>query len=331
MTTRIGALERDAASSTLRIAELKTSRVNPYCLVKPSTRPARCSQARRARSSVTPTYKVPFDRFVMMYTHPGNPKISLGQACPWMAGTKACPRAARSANPWAGHERKWMPRLHKCFSLDRCCSNYRATPSQVRILPAAGGGGGLEAYFGRLWRFRFFDLLQDLSPQPRDEQLHHLLVGRGQPAGFGGRGSVAGLVLDVFHHVDQHLGRAQIGTRRFVDHLGDDRLALGDRAAASVDRHDDRLVQRIGQQRLQALGAAAAGVAGLPLLEAGVQQRPASSGSQCRSSTTSTSCPISAPRCCRGWRGRGDAGNPERIDTGPVQTTARGWPARGRP
>ena len=57
--------------------------------------------------------------------------------------------------------------------------------------------------------------------------------------------------------------------------IRDDRLALGDLAAPSVDRHDDRLVQRIGQQRRQALGAAAAGVAGLPLLEAGVQRRPA--------------------------------------------------------
>jgi hypothetical protein len=51
-------------------------------------------------------------------------------------------------------------------------------------------------------------------------------------------------MLDVFHHVDQHLGRAQIGSGRFVDHLRDDRLALGDLAAPSVDRHDDRLVQR---------------------------------------------------------------------------------------
>ena len=47
---------------------------------------------------------------------------------------------------------------------------------------------------------------------------------RGQAAGFGQRCRVADLVLDVFHRVDQHLGRAQIGTRRFVDHLRDDRL-----------------------------------------------------------------------------------------------------------
>jgi hypothetical protein len=53
-------------------------------------------------------------------------------------------------------------------------------------------------------------------------------------------------VLDVFHYVDQHFDRAQIGARRFVNHLRDDRLALGELAAASVDRHHDRLVQRIG-------------------------------------------------------------------------------------
>jgi len=32
-------------------------------------------------------------------------------------------------------------------------------------------------------------------------------------AGFGRRCRVAGLALDALHHVDQHLGRAQIGTR----------------------------------------------------------------------------------------------------------------------
>jgi hypothetical protein len=73
------------------------------------------------------------------------------------------------------------------------------------------------------------------------------LVRLGRPAGFGPRGSVAdGLVLVVLYHVDQHLGRAQIRTRRFVSHLGDDRFARGDRAALPVDRHDHRLVQRLG-------------------------------------------------------------------------------------
>jgi hypothetical protein len=36
-------------------------------------------------------------------------------------------------------------------------------------------------------------------------------------------------------------------------------------------------------------------------------RRPASPGSRCHLSTISTSCPISAPRCCRAWRGRGCA------------------------
>jgi hypothetical protein len=48
----------------------------------------------------------------------------------------------------------------------------------------------------------------------------------------------------------------------------DDRLALGDLATFSVDRDKDLLVQRVGQQRMQLLFAAAAGVAGLaPLLK----------------------------------------------------------------
>jgi hypothetical protein len=68
----------------------------------------------------------------------------------------------------------------------------------------------------------------------------------------------------------------------------DDRLALGDLAPFSVDRDEDTPSlpspacggglgwgQRIGQQRMQLLSAAAAGVAGLPLSETGVQRRAA--------------------------------------------------------
>jgi hypothetical protein len=51
------------------------------------------------------------------------------------------------------------------------------------------------------------------------------------------------------------------------DHLGDDRLALGDLAPLAVDRGVDRLVQRGDQQRRQVLAARAARVARLALLK----------------------------------------------------------------
>ena len=58
----------------------------------------------------------------------------------------------------------------------------------------------------------------------------------------------AGLLLDVLQHVDQQLGRAQIGAGRFADQLSDDRLALGDLSALSVDGRDHLLVERVDQQ-----------------------------------------------------------------------------------
>jgi hypothetical protein len=61
----------------------------------------------------------------------------------------------------------------------------------------------------------------------------------------------------------------------FVDQLMDNRLAFGDLATFSVDRDEDLLAQRIGRQRMQLLFAMAAGVAGLPLSETGVQRRAA--------------------------------------------------------
>jgi len=93
-----------------------------------------------------------------------------------------------------------------------------------------------------------------------------LLVGRAERV-FLGRRHPAGLLLDLFHHVDQHLGGAQIGARRLVDHLLDDRLTLGDLAALAVDGDVDLLVQGGDQERRQALPARAARVAGLTLLE----------------------------------------------------------------
>ena len=94
-------------------------------------------------------------------------------------------------------------------------------------------------------------------------------------------GGDAGLQLDILYHVKQHLGRPQIGGGGFIDQLMDDRFALGDLAAFSVDRDEDAPSlpspacggglgwgQRIGEQRMQLLSAAAAGVAGLaPLLK----------------------------------------------------------------
>jgi hypothetical protein len=68
-----------------------------------------------------------------------------------------------------------------------------------------------------------------------------------RPAGgFGRRCRVTGLLLDAFHHIDQHLGRAQIRTRQFVDHLRDDRLALGNLSAPSAIR---RLLPRRSPHR----------------------------------------------------------------------------------
>jgi len=97
--------------------------------------------------------------------------------------------------------------------------------------------------------------------------LYHLLVLSGRPSRFGRRRGDAGFLLDVLYHVEQHLGGAQIRAGGFVDQLGDHRLALGDLAAFPVDRDEDRLIQRVGQERRQVLGASAAGVAGLALLE----------------------------------------------------------------
>jgi len=58
-----------------------------------------------------------------------------------------------------------------------------------------------------------------------------------------------------------------------VDHLSDDHLALGDLASLSVDRDEHRLVERRKQKRRQGFLGPTAGIAGLALLEAGVQRR----------------------------------------------------------
>jgi hypothetical protein len=72
-----------------------------------------------------------------MYTHPGNPKISFGRCADHNLF-----RAFEGVDGRhkAGHERKWMPRINKCFSLDRWCSNYQAAPG-----PDPPGGGRVKA------------------------------------------------------------------------------------------------------------------------------------------------------------------------------------------
>src|SRR5271169_6795486 len=65
----------------------------------------------------------------------------------------------------------------------------------------------------------------------------------------------------------------QIGAGRVVDHLSDDHLALGDLAPLSVDGDEHRLVERREQKCGQGFLGPTAGVAGLALLEAGVQRR----------------------------------------------------------
>jgi hypothetical protein len=72
-------------------------------------------------------------------------------------------------------------------------------------------------------------------------------------------------------HVASSAVRAQIG----VDQLCDHRLALGNLSAPSIRGDVDRLVQRGDQQRRQVFLGPTAGGAGLALLEAGVQRRPA--------------------------------------------------------
>jgi hypothetical protein len=103
--------------------------------------------------------------------------------------------------------------------------------------------------------------------------------------------------------------RPQIGGGGFVDQLMDDNLALGDLAPFSVDRDEGRLVQRIGQQRLQLLFAAAAGVAGLPLAETGVQRRAAEAHMW--------RAPISRGRCSVAQRSGRDRGRAEPCSPAP--------------
>src|SRR5205807_3568265 len=83
------------------------------------------------------------------------------------------------------------------------------------------------------------------------ELLDHLLVRLAEDGGLG-RGRL-GLALDVSHQVEQDLDRAPIRCSRAVDELSDDRLALADLPTPAVLGHDNRLVQRVTQQRADGL------------------------------------------------------------------------------
>ena len=67
------------------------------------------------------------------------------------------------------------------------------SPAGIFSPPRCAGGEAPEsvavrrALFLRLCALTFREFLQDLPPQPRDKQLHHFLVCRIQPAGFGRR------------------------------------------------------------------------------------------------------------------------------------------------
>src|SRR5207237_2892597 len=84
-----------------------------------------------------------------------------------------------------------------------------------------------------------------------------------------------GLTFDVPHDVEKDLDRAEIGSGRAVDELGDDRLALGDLARPAGLGDDNRLVQRLTQQSFQILGAGGptSRIAGLTFRETGVSWR----------------------------------------------------------
>jgi hypothetical protein len=148
----------------------------------------------------------------------------------------------------------------------------RAVPSARGETDRGAGWRQRNHRESRVARVDVPDFLQQGFAYPFHDAFDHLLIGRGEPMRLRRRFR-AGLLLDVLHHVDQHLGRAQIGAGGFVDQLSDDRLALGDLAALSVNRDENGLVQRSDKQRRQVFLGPTARVAGLALLKAGVQWR----------------------------------------------------------
>src|SRR5690348_9166175 len=87
--------------------------------------------------------------------------------------------------------------------------------------------------------------LSVIAKEPGLQLFDDLLVRRGEGGDFGG--CRFGLGFDVADQVEQDLERAQIGCRRAVDELRDDRFAFRDLATPAILGDDDRLVERFTQ------------------------------------------------------------------------------------
>src|SRR5262249_29575041 len=94
------------------------------------------------------------------------------------------------------------------------------------------------------------------------------LAVRGGQSGGLRRGRRARPLFDLPQHVEQHLGRAQIGIGGFVDPLLCCRLAPGVLVPGALDYLVDGLVECRDQECGQILAAWPARVAGLALLKA---------------------------------------------------------------
>src|SRR6516165_9549837 len=112
-----------------------------------------------------------------------------------------------------------------------------------------------------------------LAQEPSFELLNDLFVRRGE--GVGLSRSRLSLAFDVAQKIEDDLDCAQIRSGRAVDDLSDDCFALGDFAAPAILGDGHQLVEHFVYQRLQVFRSAraAAGIAGLTLLELGVVRR----------------------------------------------------------
>jgi hypothetical protein len=110
--------------------------------------------------------------------------------------------------------------------------------------------------------------------QPFNQLVDDLFIRRGEPEGLLGQHCRRGLLLGILDHVEQHLGGAQIGRRRFVDQLSDDGLAHGDREALTVLGTTTGLFSPSTSNAIRFFAGRPRGLAeGSPLFEARVPRR----------------------------------------------------------